>query len=121
MRPIDADELLARMRERCDSCQHKGNREHCLNLCEWREAMDEVEDSPEIEASVNAGGKPPEAHFADEEDMPHEVSMVTCLNCGKRWIAVRPLGTKLDDLECPQCRQQGAVIETGEELEDDEK
>ena len=50
MRPIDADELLARMRERCDSCPHNGNREHCLNLCEWREAIDEVEDMPEIEA-----------------------------------------------------------------------
>lgn len=56
MRPIDADELLARMRERCNSCQHSGNREHCLNLCEWREAMDEVDDMPEIEANVTATG-----------------------------------------------------------------
>ena len=56
MRPIDADELLARMRERCDSCPHKGNREYCLNLCEWREAMDEVDDMPEIEANVTATG-----------------------------------------------------------------
>lgn len=63
--------------------------------------------------------KPPEAHFADEEDKPHKVSMVVCLNCGKRWIAVRPLGTKLTDLECPQCHTQGAATETGEELEDD--
>lgn len=54
MRPIDADELLARMRERCDSCSHNGNREHCLTMCDWREAIDEVEDSPEIEASVTA-------------------------------------------------------------------
>lgn len=54
MRPIDADELLARMRERCDSCPHNGNREHCLTMCDWREAIDEVEDSPEIEASVTA-------------------------------------------------------------------
>jgi hypothetical protein len=56
-----------------------------------------------------------------EEDEPHKVSMVVCLNCGKRWVAVRPLGTKLTDLECPQCRTQGAAIETGEELEDDGK
>lgn len=56
MRQIDADELLSRMRERCDSCQHKGNREYCLNLCEWREAIDEVEDMPEIEMNVSASG-----------------------------------------------------------------
>ncbi len=55
MRPIDADELLARMRERCDSCQHKGNRGYCLNLCEWREAIDEADDMPEIEMNVSAG------------------------------------------------------------------
>ena len=68
-----------------------------------------------------AGAKPPEAHFAGEEDKPHKVSMVVCLNCGKRWVAVRPLGTKLTDLECPQCHTQGAATETGEELEDDGK
>ena len=72
-------------------------------------------------ACDTAGAKPPEAHFADEEDKPHKVSMVVCLNCGKRWVAVRPLGTKLTDLECPQCHTQGAATETGEELEDDGK
>ena len=55
MRPIDVDELLARMRERCDSCPHKGNRGYCLNLCEWREAIDEADDMPEIEMNVSAG------------------------------------------------------------------
>lgn len=54
MRPIDMDELLIRMRQRCDSCQHNGNREYCLNKCEWREAIDEVEDMPEIEMNVSA-------------------------------------------------------------------
>lgn len=68
-----------------------------------------------------AKAKPPEEHFADEEDKPHKVSIVICLNCGKRWVAVRPLETKLTDLECPQCHTQGAAIETGEELEDDGK
>ena len=76
--------------------------------------------NPTITCDTTAG-KPPEAHFADEEDKPHKVSMVVCLNCGKRWVAVRPLGTKLTDLDCPQCRTQGAAIETGEELEDDGK
>lgn len=55
MRLIDADELLARMRERCDSCPRNGNREYCLNLCEWREAIDEADDMPEIEMNVIAG------------------------------------------------------------------
>lgn len=55
---------------------------------------------------------------ADEEDKPHKVSMVVCLNCGKRWVAVRPLGTQLTDLECPQCHTQGAATETGEELDE---
>jgi len=67
-----------------------------------------------------AGVNPPEAHYADgDDDTPHKVSMVVCLSCGKRWVAVRPHGTKLTDLECPQCHTQGAAIETGEELEDD--
>lgn len=65
------------------------------------------------------GAKPPEAHFADEEEKPHKVSTVVCLNCGQRWVSVRPLGTKLTDLECPQCHTQGAATETGEGLEDD--
>ena len=74
---------------------------------------------PWITPTITCDTKPPEAHFADEEDKPHKVSMVVCLNCGKRWVAVRPLGTKLTDLECPQCHIQGAATETGEELEDD--
>jgi Zn finger protein HypA/HybF involved in hydrogenase expression len=47
---------------------------------------------------------------------PHKVSEVICLKCLKRWLAVRPKQTKLKDLECPQCGEQGYVIETGETL-----
>lgn len=54
-----------------------------------------------------------------EEYMPHRVSMVICLKCYKRFISVRPCKTKLVDLQCPQCEQQGYVIETGQILEDD--
>ena len=52
-----------------------------------------------------------------EENMPHTVSEVICINCKYRWIAVRPTDTLLKDLECPKCRQQGYVIETGEQIE----
>ena len=54
-----------------------------------------------------------------EENMPHKVSEVICVKCGRRWIAVRPTVVKLKDLECPDCGQ-GYVIETGEELESEE-
>lgn len=49
-----------------------------------------------------------------EENMLHKVSEVICINCKCRWIGVRPTNTLLKDLECPQCRQQGYVVETGE-------
>ena len=53
-----------------------------------------------------------------EENIPHRVSEVICVDCKHRWIAVRPTETLLKDLECPQCKQQGYVIETGEQLKD---
>lgn len=48
----------------------------------------------------------------------HKVSMVICLKCYKRWIAVRPVGLRLVDIVCPNCELPGTVIETGEELDD---
>lgn len=44
----------------------------------------------------------------------NKVSQVICLNCFKRWISARPVETKLNELECPECKYQGYVIETGE-------
>ena len=52
--------------------------------------------------------------------MPHKVSEVICINCKCRWIAVRTTGTRLKSLECPQCREQGYVIETGEVINENE-
>jgi len=52
-----------------------------------------------------------------DEYIPHKVSEVICVKCGKRWISVRPTVTLLKELECPQCHEQGFVIETGEEIE----
>lgn len=50
------------------------------------------------------------------ENAPHKVSEVICIGCKKRWIAVRPIGVLLKDIECPQCHERGYVIETGEEI-----
>lgn len=56
-----------------------------------------------------------------EEKMPHKVSEVICVRCMHRWIDVRPVGTLLKVLVCPKCGVAGGVIETGEEiLEEDE-
>ena len=45
-----------------------------------------------------------------------KVSEVICLCCLHRWTAARPVQTRLADLECPECKTQGAVIETGETM-----
>lgn len=54
-----------------------------------------------------------------EKAMPHKISEVMCWNCGHRWFAVRPEGTQLMDLECPNCEKQGGAFETGEEIDGD--
>ena len=48
----------------------------------------------------------------------NKVSQVICLNCFRRWIAGRPMETRLDELECPNCGKQGYAIETGETCTD---
>lgn len=37
----------------------------------------------------------------EEDNTPHEVSLVECDICTHKWVAVRPLG--LTKLECPNC------------------
>ncbi len=44
----------------------------------------------------------------------NKISQVICLKCYRRWVAARPVETKLDELECPDCHGQGFAIETGE-------
>lgn len=46
----------------------------------------------------------------------HEASEVVCLKCLTRWISVRPYNTRLVQLECPGCLEQGFTIETGETI-----
>lgn len=53
-----------------------------------------------------------------EDHMPHKVSEVICVKCGKRWISARPEGVMLKELECPNCGK-GYVIETGEVINDE--
>lgn len=48
---------------------------------------------------------------------PYVISEVICVNCGERWIAARPYGVMLKDLECANCGK-GGVIETGEIIHD---
>lgn len=52
-----------------------------------------------------------------EEYLPHEVSEVICVKCGKRWLAVRPADVWLKDIECPNCGP-GFVINTGQALDE---
>ena len=52
-------------------------------------------------------------------NMPHKVSEVICIKCYHRWIAVRPVVTRLKDLVCPSCNNSEYVIETGEDIEQD--
>ena len=52
-----------------------------------------------------------------EANMPHKVSEVICVKCGKRWISVRPKNTLLKDIVCMNCGC-GYVIETGEEMKE---
>lgn len=51
-----------------------------------------------------------------EETLPHKISEVICVKCGKRWISVRPENVLLKHLQCPGCEQEGFVIETGQEI-----
>ena len=52
-----------------------------------------------------------------EVNLPHKVSEVICVKCGKRWISVRPKDTLLKHIVCYNCGE-GYVIETGEEMKE---
>lgn len=44
-----------------------------------------------------------------DEARPHSTATITCSDCGHKWVAVYPAGTK--SLECPSCHN--AVNEFG--------
>ena len=49
----------------------------------------------------------------------HIVHEAMCVSCLHRWIEVRPQGTLLKNLECPNCGKVGYVISTGQEIKDE--
>jgi hypothetical protein len=51
-----------------------------------------------------------------EENQPHITSNVICSKCKKEWVAVRPVDTSVNILECSICGQ-GHVVETGKKLD----
>ena len=54
-----------------------------------------------------------------EEYIPHKVSETICVKCGHRQIDVRPINTLLKNLKCPECGRVGLIIETGEEISEE--
>lgn len=44
----------------------------------------------------------------------HIVEEVICINCKHRFLNIRPLTSWLKDLECPECKEMGGIINTGE-------
>lgn len=54
-----------------------------------------------------------------EEYIPHSVSELICVKCGRRWIGVYPTDTWLKELHCPDCGP-GFVIMTGQQIETEE-
>jgi hypothetical protein len=54
-----------------------------------------------------------------EDNMPHEVAELICLNCHERWIGAYPQKTLLKNLAC-KCGATGLVIKTGQTLEVEE-
>lgn len=48
------------------------------------------------------------------ENTTYDMSIVSCIICGEKWLATRPEGTPVEKLECPT-DGQGFVFETGEE------
>lgn len=53
------------------------------------------------------------------EHTPHRTAELICVRCYTRWIGAWPEDILLKDLSCPHCKQSGAVITTGQILEDD--
>lgn len=49
----------------------------------------------------------------NEDCLPYDVSRVICTKCGKIWVATRPSGAVVKELECPKC---GQVKQTEEYL-----
>ena len=51
---------------------------------------------------------------------PHEVAELLCVRCLKRWIGVYPVDVLLKEIECPGCGEDGAVIKTGQPINNED-
>ena len=58
--------------------------------------------------------------FDINENDPHEVAELICLNCHKRAIWVYSADTLLKELECRNCGTVGLMIKTGQTLPDND-
>ena len=50
----------------------------------------------------------------------YNICEVICIGCKHRWIAVYPDGVLLKELQCPSCKEQGYVIQTGQEITEED-
>ena len=53
-----------------------------------------------------------------EDGLPHQVAELICVKCAYRYTGVFPEGVLLKNLTCPKCEEIGAIILTGQPLED---
>lgn len=53
-----------------------------------------------------------------ENKKPHILAELMCVACLHRWVGVYPSDGWLSDLECPHCFKTGAIINTGQEMEE---
>lgn len=52
------------------------------------------------------------------ERRPHMFFEAMCIECRHRWVAVTRTNVLLKDLECPDCKLLGRVINTGQVMEE---
>lgn len=51
------------------------------------------------------------------QNKPHYVAELMCINCGHRGIHTFPTDCWLQELECPKCGKSGYIITTGQILD----
>ena len=47
--------------------------------------------------------------FNLDDKMPHKTNSVICLSCLHDWQAVYPENTDINNLECPNCKEQNSI------------
>lgn len=96
------------------------NREEMINAFMKEYDLTRKAAEERVDKAIASLNEMNEAESEEEGDEAYDVSEVICLNCKKRWIAVRPVDMMLKDIQCPRCSYIGAVIETGQQFYLDE-